>query len=157
MSDDRQIRDLATVDPVAEKIVRVLDGLFRIPGTNVRFGIDPILGLVVPGLGDAASGMFGFYVVFAGLRRGVPIPVLFQMLGNLALDAMLGAIPFVGDLFDFAFKANDRNLALLKRHAGGEPAGALAWVAVAAAVAGVGAMVLAPLVLVLWGFSSCGE
>lgn len=157
MSEDRQLRELATVDPWAEKIVRVLDGLFRVPGTNVRFGLDPILGLVLPGVGDAATGMFGFYLVFAALRHGVPIPVVFRMLGNLAIDAVLGSVPFVGDVFDFAFKANDRNLALLRKHAGGGPSGPLAWAAVAGTVIAIGAVFLAPLWLVLWGLASCGN
>jgi uncharacterized protein DUF4112 len=145
------LRELAAIDPVAERIVRVLDGLFRIPGTNVRFGLDPLIGLLLPGVGDAATGLFGAYVLVAALRHGVPLAVVLQMAWNLALDAMLGAIPFVGDVFDFAWKANDRNLALLRKHAGGRPAGAGAWIVTALVIAAIAAAMLLPLAVVAWG------
>jgi hypothetical protein len=163
LSDPERIRELAKVDPLAEKIVHVLDRLFRIPGTEIRFGLDPILGLVFPGFGDAASGLFGFYVVFAALRRGVPIPVVFQMIGNLALDAIGGAFPVVGDVFDFAFKANERNLVLLQEQilpggdASGKPAGPLAWAAVSIGVVGALGIVALPLLAVLWGLWRCSR
>ncbi len=93
---------------------RVLDDLVRVPGTRFRFGLDPIIGLV-PGLGDAAGAVFAGFILLAGARLGAPPAVLLRMVGNIALDALVGAIPVVGDAFDFGFKANRRNLALLER------------------------------------------
>ncbi len=93
---------------------RVLDDLVRIPGTRLRFGLDPIIGLV-PGLGDAAGAVFAAVILLAGIRMGAPAVVLLRMAGNIALDAIVGAIPVLGDAFDFGFKANRRNLALLER------------------------------------------
>ncbi len=93
---------------------RVLDDLVRIPGTRFRFGLDPIIGLV-PGLGDAAGAVFSAVILLAGVRLGAPPVVLLRMAGNIALDAIVGAIPVLGDAFDFGFKANRRNLALLER------------------------------------------
>ncbi len=93
---------------------RVLDDLVRIPGTRFRFGLDPIIGLV-PGLGDAVGAVFSAVILLAGVRMGAPGVVLLRMAGNIALDAIVGAIPVLGDAFDFGFKANRRNLALLER------------------------------------------
>lgn len=94
---------------------RVLDDLVRIPGTRFRFGLDPLIGLV-PGLGDAAGAVFAGIILLAGVRLGAPPIVLLRMAGNVALDAVVGAIPVAGDVFDFGFKANRRNLALLERY-----------------------------------------
>lgn len=94
---------------------RVLDDLVRIPGTRFRFGLDPLIGLV-PGLGDAAGAVFAGIILLAGVRLGAPPIVLLRMAGNIALDAVVGAIPVAGDVFDFGFKANRRNLALLERY-----------------------------------------
>jgi hypothetical protein len=77
-----------------------------------RYMIDPILGLVAPGLGDVVSAVFGLYVVGLSIRRGRPPVVIARMLLNLAGDALLGAVPVVGDLFDFGFKAHRANAQL---------------------------------------------
>lgn len=95
---------------------RIFDSAFRIPGTQITFGIDPILGLV-PGLGDVASPVFSLFFVWHGFRLGVPKVVLARMVLNALIDTGVGAIPLVGDLFDFGWKANAWNLALLERHA----------------------------------------
>lgn len=95
---------------------RIFDSAFRIPGTQITFGIDPILGLI-PGLGDVASPVFSLFFVWHGLRLGVPKVVLARMVLNVLIDSGVGAIPVVGDLFDFGWKANAWNLALLERHA----------------------------------------
>jgi len=95
---------------------RIFDSAFRIPGTQITFGLDPILGLI-PGLGDVASPVFSLFFVWHGLRLGVPKVVLARMVLNVLIDSGVGAIPIVGDLFDFGWKANAWNLALLERHA----------------------------------------
>jgi hypothetical protein len=92
-----------------------LDSGIRIPGLRWRIGLDSILGLV-PGVGDTAGAVLGGWVFVEALRLGVPAPTLARMLVNLALDSTVGAVPVLGDLFDFVWKANIRNIALLERH-----------------------------------------
>lgn len=95
-------------------LARIFDQAFRMPGTNFRFGIDALFGLV-PGLGDIAGGIVAVYALRVARRLGAPASIQLRMLGNIAIDAIVGAVPFFGDLFDFAFKAQTRNLALLEQ------------------------------------------
>jgi uncharacterized protein DUF4112 len=95
---------------------RLFDSAFRIPGTEITFGLDPILGLF-PGLGDLASPVLSLFFIWHGVRLGVPKVVLARMILNVLIDAGVGAIPVVGDVFDVAWKANVWNLELLERHA----------------------------------------
>ena len=76
--------------------------------------LDPLLGLIVPGVGDLATAGLGLYLVLIAVRRRLPALVIVRMLLNLGLDAILGSVPVLGDLFDLAFRANQRNLALLE-------------------------------------------
>lgn len=92
-----------------------LDSGIRIPGLRWRIGLDSILGLV-PGIGDTAGAVLGGWVFVEAVRLGVPAPTLARMLINLALDSTVGAVPVLGDLFDFVWKANIRNIELLERH-----------------------------------------
>jgi hypothetical protein len=92
-----------------------LDDCFRIPGTSIRFGVDGIIGLV-PFAGDILTGLASCIMVVAAWFRGVPYVTLVRMVVNLALDVLIGAIPFFGDAFDIAWKANRRNYKLLTRH-----------------------------------------
>lgn len=94
---------------------RWLDSAYRVPGTGVRFGWDPIIGLV-PGAGEFLTTAFGALVLYKSVRLGVPRVVLARMVLNLLIDFAAGSVPVVGDLFDFAWKSNDMNLALLLRH-----------------------------------------
>jgi len=96
------------------RLAELLDARFRIPGTSIRFGWDAILGLL-PGVGDAAGGLAGGYGLFVAWRLGAPGTVLGRMALNLGLDLLVGAIPFLGDLFDLGWRGNLRNLALLER------------------------------------------
>lgn len=91
---------------------RLLDSQWRIPGTKIRFGLDPILGLV-PGAGDAVSLAISAWIVAEARRHGVPRRVLARMISNVLLDLATGVIPVVGDLVDVAVKANIRNLRLM--------------------------------------------
>lgn len=79
--------------------------------------LDPIIGFLVPGFGDLITSAAGLYLVYAALRARVPKATLARMVLNVAFDAALGAVPFLGDLFDFVFRANRRNLQLLERYA----------------------------------------
>ena len=96
-----------------DRLATALDSRYRIPGTGIRFGWDTILGLV-PGIGDAASLLPTAYMVWLGHKAGVRAPTLVRMSGNAAIDAVIGTIPILGDVFDVAFKANRRNVELLK-------------------------------------------
>lgn len=100
----------------AERMVTLLDDRFRIPGTNIRFGLDPIIGILFPGIGDAFSGSGSIGLLALAFRRGVPRVILWRMVFNIAIDAVFGSLPIVGDIFDVAFKANRRNLELIRAH-----------------------------------------
>lgn len=93
----------------------LLDTKFKIPGTNVRFGADFLLGLV-PGVGDAAGFVFSGMLVTTMARYGASGSVILKMLFNIFLDSTIGAIPIIGDLFDLGYKANLRNYRLLRAH-----------------------------------------
>lgn len=112
MDREAEIRKLET-------LADWLDSRFVIPGTNVRFGLDSVLGLI-PGIGDTVLALPSIYVVMAAQRLGVSRFVLMRMIGNVGIDMLVGAIPVLGDLFDVGFKANRRNVALLRRHFGEE-------------------------------------
>ncbi len=101
---------------VLRRWARIFDSAFRIPGTQITFGIDPLLGLV-PGIGDLASPILSMFMVWHGARLKVPKIVLARMVLNALIDAAAGVVPVVGDLFDFGWKATVWNLALLERHA----------------------------------------
>ena len=85
------------------------------PGTNLRFGLDPILGLI-PGAGDAAGAVLAGWILVEAIRLGASRATVIRIAGNVALDAVVGAVPLIGDIFDFAWKANLRNVTLLERH-----------------------------------------
>jgi hypothetical protein len=99
------------------QLARVLDDLIRIPGTNIRVGLDPLLGLL-PGGGDLAGGAIAAYSLMVAARVGAPPSVMLRMAGNIALDALFGVVPVLGDLFDVGWKANRRNVVLLERYIG---------------------------------------
>jgi len=98
------------------RVSRLLDSSLVLPGTTLRFGLDPIVGLV-PGIGDLVSPLFTIGMIWQARDLAIPRVVQLRMIGNVAIDALVGLVPVAGDLFDFAWKANDRNLALLERHA----------------------------------------
>jgi len=100
----------------ARALARALDTAIGIPGTRLRIGLDPILGLI-PGGGDAVGALLSGYIVLIATRRGVPAPVIWRMLGNIGVDTLFGSVPILGDLFDVAYKSNIKNVELLERHA----------------------------------------
>ena len=98
-----------------DALSRLFDTAFLVPGTNVRFGLDALIGLV-PGIGDLITTALSLYIVNEARALGVPSLLVVRMLANVALDGVVGAVPLFGDVFDVAFRANCRNLALLREH-----------------------------------------
>jgi Domain of unknown function (DUF4112) len=120
---DARIAELKRRDQAVarlRRLAKLLDSQFRVPGVGIRIGIDAVLGLI-PVVGDAASALIGAYLIVEAYRLGVPRWALLRMVANLAVDTAIGAIPFAGDLWDFVFRANDRNMQILARHVGGLP------------------------------------
>lgn len=111
--------------------------------------VDPILGLLLPGAGDVVSSAAGLYLVWIGIQRGAPAVVIGRMLINLAIDAIVGAIPIAGDLFDFAFRANRKNLALLEGRGPGRRSTPTDWLIVIGAAVVFAAAVIVPIWLVV--------
>jgi Domain of unknown function (DUF4112) len=105
-------------DEQLNHLAAVLDDIFHIPGTKIRFGLDPIVGLV-PGLGDIITGLLSFLIVFAAWQRGLPKIAISRMVVNIAIDTLLGSIPIVGDVFDSVWKSNRMNYNLLVRYKSG--------------------------------------
>jgi uncharacterized protein DUF4112 len=96
-------------------LATLLDSAILIPGTNIRFGADAVIGLV-PGIGDAVTTALSAWIVYEAHRLGVPRRMLARMIGNVALDGLFGAVPLIGDVFDVMWRANRRNLRLLREH-----------------------------------------
>ena len=97
------------------KLSRLLDNAIGLPGTNFRIGLDPILGLL-PGAGDFVGTALSAYIVLEAARLGLPRATLGKMVFNIILEGAVGTVPVVGDLFDFAWKANTKNMALVEAH-----------------------------------------
>ena len=112
-NDEKEILD--------EKLVRLrqlsknLDESFTIPGTNIKFGMDALLGLV-PGGGDLVSGVFSLYLLRAATKMRLPKRAIISMLLNILLDTTIGTIPVAGDIFDIFWKSNKRNLKIIEKH-----------------------------------------
>jgi len=135
---------------------RLFDSAFRIPGTEITFGLDPILGLV-PGIGDLASPVLSLFMVWHAAKLRVPKVVIARMVINALVDAAVGVIPVVGDLFDFAWKATESNLALLERHAmPGTPPRSSDWLFVILCSLVLIVVAVLPLLLLWIGFAWLG-
>lgn len=102
------------VSPRIRQLVDLMEGKFQVPGTDIEFGMDAIIG-ILPGIGDFIGLAIGSLVVIEGWRLKMPLRVLLMMGFNLWIDAALGSVPVVGDTFDLFFKANRRNLELLDK------------------------------------------
>ncbi len=128
----------------------LLDSAFRVPGTNLTFGLDPILGLI-PGLGDLTSPLFAAFLLVHAVRMRIPRVVQVRMLINAAIDVLVGLIPVLGDFFDFGWKANVRNLALLERHAHPESKPTRGdWIFVLSMIGVLVALTVIPLLFAVW-------
>lgn len=150
---DEQLRQ------TARRVAHWLDNAIPLPG-GYRIGLDGLIGLI-PGAGDAVGAVLSTYIIVLAARLGVPNTVLLHMIGNVTLDTLVGFIPILGDLFDFAYKANRRNFELIEQHAGRAtpgPAGdrrlwGLAVVLTLLALAGLAALLYGTVVLLARTFS----
>jgi len=104
-------------DPFIALIAKLMDSVFVIPGTNIRFGLDPIIGLI-PALGTTASSFVSIVLIGLSARRGVPKIVLTRMAVNVLINAAMDAVPILGDALSIFFRSNARNYELLQKHAG---------------------------------------
>jgi len=102
-------------DENLEYLVSLLDEIFRIPMTGIRFGLDPVIGLI-PGVGDWITGAISFLILVAGWRRGLPRVALARMVVNIGIDSLVGTMPVLGDLFDVGWKSNRKNFTLLQAY-----------------------------------------
>jgi hypothetical protein len=114
-NDDFPVGEDAAIVALRKYAV-LLDSAFQVPGTQMRFGLDPLVGLI-PGVGDLVTGFFSVMILLHSLRLKIPKIVVARMLVNTGLDLAAGAVPILGDLFDAGYKANLKNLRLLERHA----------------------------------------
>ena len=101
-------------DENLDMLSKVLDTWFRVPGTNIRFGLDGIIGFI-PGIGDLAGGLASCIIVMAAYFRGAPAVTILRMVTNVGIEVLVGAVPVIGNLFDIGWRANRRNYALLER------------------------------------------
>lgn len=97
------------------RVSQLLDSRFRIPSTSIRFGVDPLVGLI-PGLGDLSSYIVSLMIIYSSKKNGASGKVLTKMLINSSIDALIGSIPVLGTIFDIWYKANEKNLRLAREH-----------------------------------------
>ena len=115
----RQVEREVRIERGLENLSMYLDGLFRVPGTTWRFGLDSLVGLI-PNVGDTLTLFPSLYILLSGVRYGVPKITLLRMAFNIGLDYVVGTIPLVGDAFDFVWKANRQNMDLIRTRATGK-------------------------------------
>src|SRR5204862_8116820 len=108
-------RKRQSLEPLFKWLALIMDEIIRVPGTNFRFGLDPLIGLI-PGIGDTSSALVSAFALIQALRLGVPKILLARMAGNILVNEVIGIIPVVGDAFSFWFKSNARNYELIKNH-----------------------------------------
>jgi hypothetical protein len=145
----RQQQSFESLDALRRWAV-LLDSYFRVPGTNIRFGVDAIVGLI-PGLGDISTPVFAGMLLLQAVRMRLPLVVQARMVLNAGLDMLLGLVPILGDLVDVAWKANLRNLALLERHARpGVPPASTDYLFVGACLLVLALIAVLPVVVLAW-------
>jgi hypothetical protein len=129
---------------------RLLDSAFRVPGTAIRFGWDPIIG-VVPWIGDAVAALLGSVIVWHAYQMRLPRVVLLRMVINIVIDVAIGIVPLFGDIADVFWKSNTRNFALLEHYAGTDrPARPGDWLFVAAVMSTIVVVALLPVLAAVW-------
>jgi len=141
-----------TENTFAKRFSQLLDSKFKIPGTNITFGLDPIIGMV-PIAGDIVGYVFSSFMVYSAFKKGVRGEILIKMLGNIGLDALTGAIPILGSVFDFVYKANDRNYKLLKEFVEEDKHSGSAWPYILAFI-GLTFVVFMSVIYGVWSFFS---
>ena len=141
------------IDKHLDRLSYILDRSIRVPGTDFRFGLDPLISFFFPVAGDTIGAVMSAYIVLVSVRYGLPKSVITRMVFNVGADFMVGSIPLLGDIFDFTWKSNDKNMKLLEKHArgkGGSFWSDWAWVVILmgiAALAIFGLLVLAIIAL----------
>jgi len=138
---------------LAKFLADLLDQRFRIPGTSIRFGFDPIIGLI-PGIGDVIANLTGSLILLVAAQLGVPKVVLVRMGINVAINTLIGAIPIFGDVISIWYRSNVRNVALLQRYLGEQSKKAVVgdWLFVVALIVGLLALMAAILFAAVWMF-----
>ena len=143
---ERDDRALAAL----RKWAYLLDAAFQVPGTKLRFGLDPIVGLI-PGAGDIVTGFFAVMMLLHAVRLRIPKVIIARMVFNSGLDLLTGTVPLLGDLFDAGYKANLRNLALLERHAlPGVPPSRSDYIFVSVCLGILALLAIVPVVIFMW-------
>lgn len=122
MNELQRQRKQVEIEESLDGLSHYLDGLFRVPGTGWRFGLDALIGLI-PNVGDTLTFLPSVYILIAGVRYGVPKITLLRMAFNVGLDYVVGLIPFIGDGFDFVWRANNQNMNLIRTRAAGHGKG----------------------------------
>ena len=136
---------------IARFLAVLLDRRYTIPGTSIRIGLDPIIGLI-PYVGDTIVSVAGAFILIVAAQSQLPKIVLVRMSLNIAINGMVGAIPVLGDLFSVWFKSNVRNIELLERYAVGDRRTSTAgdWVFVVGLLLGIAFAVLGTVVGIIW-------
>jgi len=136
---------------LARFLAEWLDQRFTIPGTSIRIGLDPILGLI-PGIGDMIANLAGSAILLIAAQYGLPKIVLLRMGLNVALNAMIGAIPVFGDVFSIWFRSNVKNAQLLERYVSAEGRASTSgtWLLVIAVIGGIIVLLIAILLATIW-------
>ncbi len=138
------------LEPLFRWLALIMDNFLRIPGTNFRFGLDPLLGLL-PGLGDTGSALISAMALLAAARRGLPKILLARMSLNILINEAVGIIPIVGDAFSFWFKSNARNYELLQQHTAAPRRSTTSdWIFVAAVLGALFLILLVSLAFSFW-------
>ena len=137
-------------DEQLEHLASLLDDIFNIPGTNIRFGLDPLIGLI-PGLGDFITGIMSFLIIYGAWQRGLPKVTMARMFANIAIDTVVGIIPIGGDFFDAVWKSNRMNYNLLVRYRVGARSRLLLrdWLFFLLLLVSAAALVVLPIVIVV--------
>jgi hypothetical protein len=144
------VRRLAPTNEHLDYVAALLDDMWSIPGTHIRFGLDAVIGWI-PGIGDSLAAIASSFIVFAAWHRGAPFVTLARMLGNILLEATIGAIPIVGDISHLAWKANRRNYRLLIREKENPGANRRRdWLFLVLIIFGAIAAVAIPIGLLIW-------
>lgn len=135
----------------ARFLAELLDQRFTIPGTSIRIGLDPILGLI-PGIGDMIANLAGSAIILIAAQYRLPKIVLLRMGLNVALNAMIGAIPVFGDIFSIWFRSNVKNSQLLERYVGAEGQASTFgnWLFVSAVIIGIVLLLIGTFVATVW-------
>ncbi len=146
-------RPRSELEPIFRWLALIMDNLLRFPGTQFRFGLDPLIGLI-PGIGDTSSAVISAMALIAAARRGLPRILLARMALNILINEAVGIIPVVGDAFSFWFKSNARNYELLRQHAAGSGRSSRGdWLFVSLVLGAVGFFLIVSLALSVWLFA----